>query len=147
MKPRNKDGGVAMTLVYPVIFTATHDKKDTYLVYIPDLKGMTEGYGLENAIHMARDYMGLALVDRNDSDIPAASALNEISISDSEFADSGESFVNLVDLDLDAYRRKMNKKAVRRNVSIPAWLDKAASEAHINVSRLLQEALMDKLNI
>ena len=41
----------------------------------------------------------------------------------------------------------MNKKAVRRNVSIPEWLNKAADEAHINVSRVLQEALKEKLGI
>jgi post-segregation antitoxin (ccd killing protein) len=41
----------------------------------------------------------------------------------------------------------MNKKSVRRNVSIPAWLNQAAEEAHINVSRVLQEALMEKLGV
>ena len=48
---------------------------------------------------------------------------------------------------MDAYRKTMNKKSVRRNVSIPAWLDKKASEAKINVSRVLQEALIEKLNV
>jgi len=30
-------------LIYPVIFTETKDEKDTVLVFIPDLNGMTEG--------------------------------------------------------------------------------------------------------
>ena len=60
---------------------------------------------------------------------------------------NSNSFVSAVDLDLDAYRKAMNQKAVRRNVSIPAWLDKKAEEAHINVSRVLQEALIEKLNV
>ena len=136
-----------MTVIYPVIFTATHDKKDTYLVYIPDLDGMTEGYGLENAYHMARDYMGCTLWRMDDEDIPAASDIARVRPVDSAFAGQGESFVTLMDLDLTAYRRQMNKKSVRRNVSIPAWLNQAAEEAHLNVSRVLQEALMEKLGV
>ena len=136
-----------MTVIYPVIFTATHDKKDTYLVYIPDMDGMTEGHGLEDAYHMARDYMGCTLWNMADEDLPKASEMSKISVSNSVFAEQGDSFVTLMDLDLTAYRRQMNKKSVRRNVSIPAWLNQAAEEAHINVSRVLQEALMDKLGV
>ncbi|MBR1817010.1 MAG: type II toxin-antitoxin system HicB family antitoxin [Lachnospiraceae bacterium] len=136
-----------MTLMYPVIFTATHDDKDTYLVYIPDIDGMTEGYGLENAYHMARDYMGCTFYDKDDDLIPKASDISNIDVSKGTFADAGESFVSIVDFDLDAYRRKMNKKSVRRNVSIPEWLNKAADDANINVSRVLQEALIEKLKI
>ena len=42
-----------MVVVYPVIFTATHDKKDTYLIYIPDIDGTTQGHGLSDSIYMA----------------------------------------------------------------------------------------------
>ena len=132
-------------LIYPVIFTATHDQKDTYLIYIPDIKGITEGHGLQDAIEMARDYIGCTFYDKPDETIPEASDIKSVSVTDSEFAEDGDSFVTLVDLDLEAYRKQMNKKSVRRNVSIPAWLDKAAEDAHINVSRVLQEALMEKL--
>jgi len=139
-----------MVLLYPVIFTATHDKKDTYLVYIPDLDGMTEGRGLKDSIRMARDYMGCTLYQKKDELIPKARTLSEAKVSMSPFykkEKAKDSFVSLVDFDLDAYRKMMNKKSVRRNVSIPAWLDQAAEEAHINVSRVLQEALMEKLNL
>ena len=136
-----------MVAIYPVIFTATHDQKDTYLIDIPDLNGLTEGYGLEDAYKMARDYIGCLSLDKNDAEMPKASNISDIDVSKGEFADSGESFVSLVDLDLDAYRRKVNNRAVRRNVSLPAWLNEAADAAHINISRVLQEALMEKLEI
>lgn len=136
-----------MSVIYPVIFTATHDEKDTYLIYIPDISGMTEGYGLEDAYHMARDYMGCSFYDKSIDDLPKPSKIQEIDVTKGEFADAGESFVTLIDFDLEAYRRKMNKKAVRRNVSIPEWLNTAAEEAHLNVSRILQEALMEKLGV
>ena len=136
-----------MVVIYPVILTATKDEKDTYLVDIPDIKGITEGYGIEDAYRMARDYIGGMLYDMSDDEIPKASSILNIDVASGEFADAGESFVTLVDLDLEAYRRSINNKAVRRNVSIPAWLNKAAEDAHLNVSRILQEALMDKLGV
>ena len=140
-----------MTVIYPVIFTPTHDKKDTYLIEIPDLKslsaGVSEGYGLKDAIRMARDYIGGCLYKKEDSSIPVASEIGNVDLSKSEFVDIGGSFVSMVDLDLDAYRHRMNKKAVRKNVSIPEWLDEAAKKANINVSRVLQDALMEKLGV
>ena len=134
-------------VIYPVIFTATHDARDTYLIQIPDLNGMTEGYGLEDAYAMARDYIGQACLNKTEEDIPAASKLSDVDAKAGEFAKAGDSFVSLVDLDLEAYRRKFKSKAVRRNVSIPGWLDQAAEEAHLNVSRILQDALMEKLGV
>ena len=136
-----------MSILFPVVFTATDDKKDTYLIEIPDLKGFTQGYGLENAFDMARDYMGCTLYDKPDSEIPKASNISEIDISNCEFANKGKTFISLVDFDLEAYRKKMNNKAVRRNVSIPAWLNQEVEKSHINVSRVLQEALLEKLNM
>ncbi len=134
-----------MSVIYPVIFTATHDRKDTYLVYIPDINGMTEGYGLEDAVNMARDYIGCTFFDKPADILPPASNIAEIDVSQSEFSNEGESFVSLVDTDLDAFRQKMDNKPVRRNVSLPNWLNKKANEAHINVSRVLQDALIEKL--
>lgn len=136
-----------MTAIYPVIFTATHDDKDTYLIEIPDLRGLTEGYGIQDAYRMARDYIGCKGLEIPDPEMPKASSIADIDASNGEFADAGDSFVSLVDIDLDAYRRRVNNRAVRRNVSLPAWLNEAADEAHINISRVLQDALMEKLGI
>ena len=136
-----------MKIVYPVIFTKTNDDKDTYLVDIPDIKGITEGYGLADAIEMARDYIAGYCYKLPDEEIPKASSTNDIVISEGTFEGEGESFISLVDTDLEVYRRKMEKRAVRRNVSIPWWLDKEAEKAQLNFSRVLQEALMQKLNI
>ena len=139
--------GVKMKVFYPVIFTATHDKKDTFLISIPDIGGMTEGRGIEDAFAMARDYIGCRLYEKEADEIPPASAPKDIDIDKSEFAGLGDSFISIVDLDLGEYRRKMSKKSVRRNVSIPLWLDRAAKEAHLNVSRILQEAIIEKLGL
>lgn len=59
----------------------------------------------------------------------------------------GESLVSMVDVDFAEYRRRMDNKTVRRNVTLPNWLNQEAEKAHINVSGVLQEALMMKLGV
>jgi len=44
-----------------------------------------------------------------------------------------------IDVNLTDYRRKMDNKTVRRNVTLPNWLNREAEKAQINVSRVLQE--------
>lgn len=134
-----------MIVVYPVIFTQTNDKNDTYLIEIPDLNGMTQGQGLSDAFLMARDYIGNALFDVPDDSFPEATSPADISPKKGVFSKDGKSFISLIDLDVDVYRRMAKSKAVRRNVSIPEYLNQAADKAHLNVSRVLQEALMERL--
>ena len=138
-----------MKNVYPVIFTPLNDKKDTVLVEVPDLKILTEGYGMSDAIYMARDAIGLKGISYEDDgmDIPAASSLGDINVSKGTFAEDGEGYVSLVDIDFVEYRRRVDNKTVRRNVTLPNWLNQEAEKAHLNVSKVLQEALMMKLNV
>ena len=98
-----------MTVVYPVILTCLGDKEDTYLVDIPDIDGTTEGYGLSDAIEMARDYIGCTLYDKDDSTFPKASRLESIDVQKGRFAKAGESVVLIVKIDITAYRR-MNRR-------------------------------------
>lgn len=138
-----------MKNVYPVIFTPLNDAKDTVLVEVPDLGILTEGYGMVNAVYMARDAIGLKGITREDEgkDIPEPSVLSEIDASRGTFAEDGEGYVSLVDIDFVEYRRRVDNRTVRRNVTLPNWLNQEAEKAHINVSRVLQEALMTKLNV
>lgn len=136
-----------MKVVYPVVFTETKDKKNTVLVYIPDLNGMTEGYGIEDAISMAKDYIGNALCEKADADFPASSPIGRIDVKKSEFADAGESFVSLVDVDVTMFRRIEKSRNVRRNITLPEWLDEMAATAKINVSAITQNALKVELGI
>ena len=134
-----------MTVVYPAIFTQTGDKKDTYLVSIPDLNGATEGYGLADAIGMAKDYIGNALYDK--AKLPAARTIKDIDVQNSEFAQAGTSFVSLIDVDLEAFRRMEKGRNVRRNITLPEWLDDMATAAKINVSAVAQSALKEQLGV
>ena len=138
-----------MERVYPVIFTRTKDEKDTVLIEVPDLGILTEGYGMADAIYMARDAIGLHGITKEDMGVSIAEAsdIKEIDLSKAEFADSGESCISLVDIDFDEYRKKVDNKMVRKNVTIPSWLNKAAEREKINVSKVLQEALMEKVGM
>uniref|UniRef100_UPI0040560C57 type II toxin-antitoxin system HicB family antitoxin n=1 Tax=Acetatifactor sp. TaxID=1872090 RepID=UPI0040560C57 len=138
-----------MKSVYPVIFTQTDDEKQTILVEVPDLNIVTEGNGIVNAIEMARDAMGLAGITMEDMEeaIPMPRELQEVDLSKAQFIHEGKCFVSLVDIDFMEYRRKLDNKSVRRNVTLPNWLNREAEKAHINVSRVLQEALMQKMNL
>ncbi|MBD5493485.1 MAG: HicB family protein [Lachnospiraceae bacterium] len=138
-----------MKKVYPVIFTPLNDEKDTVLVEVPDMKILTEGYGMIDAIYMARDAIGLKGISREDDGkhIPEPSELSVVDASKGTFAEDGKGYVSLVDIDFVEYRRRVDNKTVRRNVTIPNWLNQEAEKAHLNVSRVLQEALMAKLNV
>lgn len=137
-----------MKTAYYAIFTAADDSKDTWLVEVPGLDIITEGYGINNAIEMARDAIALKLIsqeDHNEEIQPFCVCETPIYNSKSKFI--GKHITSLIDVDTVEYRRKIDNKSVRRNVTLPNWLNLEAERAHINVSRVLQEALMEKLNI
>ena len=138
-----------MKYAYPVIFTRTEDEKDTILIEVPDLEIMTEGFGVADAIEMARDAIGLSGITLEDMSepIPLPRDINEIDLKKSEFASAEKSYVSLVDVDFTKYRKKVDNKMVRKKVTIPNWLNKAAEKEKINVSKVLQEALMEKIGI
>ena len=135
-----------MKKIYPVIFTKT---ESCILVEVPDLEILTEGRNLEEAVEMARDAIALTIVTLEDMGkvIPEPTKMKDINILSGTFADAGEGFLSLVDADITEYRRKLDTKPVRRNVSLPGWLNYEAEKAGVNVSRILQEALMNVLGL
>ena len=135
-----------MKNVYPAFFTIT----DTIiLVEVTDLEILTEGKDMKNAIEMARDAIELKCVSLEDDkkEIPLPSEISSLDVNNGTFAEDGTTVISLVDIDSEEYRRKIDTKAVRKNVTIPSWLNYEAEHAGINISRVLQEALMEVLNV
>ncbi len=135
-----------MKNVYPVFFTIT----DTIvLVEVPDLEILTEGKDMVNAVEMARDAIELKCVSMEDDGIkiPLPSDIDDLDVNNGIFAEDGTTVISFVDIDSSEYRRKIDTKTVRKNVTIPSWLNYEAEHAGINVSRVLQEALMNVLNV
>lgn len=127
-----------MKAVYPIVLTPA---ERGYVVFVPDLNINTEGDTIPDAIAMARDAIGLWGLAEEDAgrQIPAGSAKlpacepNDVS--------------TLVDIDFDAYRRAHDMRAVRKNCTIPSWLNEAAEAAHLNFSSALAAGLKQQLNI
>ncbi len=125
-----------MFKVYPAIF----HEEDGYWVEFPDLHGcVTEGNTIEEAMSMAQEALGLWLVSQMEmgNELPSPSGITDI------HADDG--IVTYVSTDVDAYRR--DTRAVRKMLSIPAWLAKEAEAKNISLSKVLQDALKEQLHL
>ena len=128
-----------MKNAYPVILTKG---KTHIIVFVPDFNINTQGKDFFDAIEMARDAIGLMGIDMEDDNekIPDPSELSEI-------VKNNDDVVTLVDVDFNEYRRMNNMRTVRRNVTLPMWLDYEAEKSKINVSAVLQRALKAELKI
>ena len=127
-----------------------------YSVVFPDLDYLaTQGAELEAAISMAMDCLAghIYILEKEGKPIPESSdisnikpeqVLNELGLKKDEVK---ESFVNIVSVDVDVYARAHFEKAVKKTLTIPAWLNRAAIERNINFSQVLQEALKKQLDI
>lgn len=119
--------------IYPAVFHANDD--GSYTVIFPDLPGcITEGKNLENALSMAQDalHAWMEYTVENGDPIPTASNPKAVQVSDAEF-------VNLIRTEIK------DARSVRRNVSIPKWMDEQASAKGLSLSRVLQDALNERL--
>ena len=141
-----------MKQVYPTFILNTNDSEHSFLVCVPDLDILTEGDSFADAIEMARDAIGLTGISMEDNgeELPAPSkqeaALEKVK-QDTEIVDFSKGILTYVDVDFLEYRRKVDTKTVRRNVALPSWLNYEADQAGVNVSRILQEALMSTLKL
>lgn len=142
-----------MKQVYPTfILNADDGSEHSFLVCVPDLEIFTEGDSFADAIEMARDAIGLTGISMEDNkeELPVPSdqmaAIEKVK-QNTEDVDFSQGVLTYVDVDFSEYRKKVDTKTVRRNVALPSWLNYEAEHAGINVSRVLQEALMNVLNV
>ncbi len=126
-----------MKLIYPILITPTEES--SYLVYVPDLNINTQGDTIAQCIDMARDAIGIWGLCQLDAgrEMPQPTTL--------QLSHAAEETVTLVDIDLELYRRANDMRTVRRNVSLPSWLNAEAEKAGLNVSAVLQNALKQEL--
>jgi len=126
-----------MKIAYPIVIS----KGQKFLIAsVPDCDIDAQGTSIVDAIEMARDAISIWCVGQQDAgrELPLPSELSSLE------HDAGDT-VTLVDVDVDAYRRKLDNRAVRKNLTVPSWLNEQAERAGINFSGVLQEALKQKL--
>ena len=126
-----------MKLAYPAVFTPYEDGTGGYVVEFPDLPGcVTGGDDMAEAIFMAEDAAsGWVLTELEEGrKAPKASGFVEV------HTEPGQ-FVNMIALDMDSYAAKYGDKAVKKTLTIPAWLNTYVENNNISCSAVLQEAL------
>jgi len=112
-------------------------KGENYIVaYVPDFNINTQGKDFAEAFEMARDAIGIMGIDMEDEKeaIPAPSDISEVK------KENDSDIISLVDVDFAEYRKRNDRKTVRRNVALPLWLDSKAEKSGVNVSAVLQKA-------
>lgn len=124
-------------LFYPAVF---HKEDEGFWVSFPDFpECLTEGDDMESAYEMAVEALGLAITSRESE----KEAIPEPS--DPSTIDTEGGTILVVNFDMMDYLKKHNSRAVKKTLSIPEWLNEAATSMGVNFSQVLQEALMQKV--
>jgi predicted RNase H-like HicB family nuclease len=129
-----------MKYTYPACFYKEEDGR--YSVEMPDFPLATFGNDLADAMYMAADAAtGWILTALTEGDpVPPASNIKDIK------PDDETGFVSLVYIDFDAMKANFDESAIKKTLTIPSWLNKAAERKNINFSATLKDALIYKLS-
>lgn len=121
-------------------YTATFIPKENgngYYCRVPDLPGcITTGNSLDDAIEQITDAASVWLVGAEDDGEPISPPTPQ----DQLPHEDGMIF-SLIQVDTIAYRAQIDTRAVRKNVSLPAWMVNLADKRGINCSQVLQDGL------
>ncbi len=129
-----------MKEAYPILISPA---EGGFVVYIPDFNINTEGDTLTDALEMAKDAIGIIGIEMEDRKqaLPTPSEVKAV------IKETENDIVSLVAVDFSEYRRQNDMRTVRRNVTLPSWLDFEAKKSGLNVSAVLQKALKQELHI
>ncbi|MCL2603757.1 MAG: type II toxin-antitoxin system HicB family antitoxin [Defluviitaleaceae bacterium] len=124
--------------VYPAKFI--NEDNGTISVYFPDLEGChTYDDTIEGASLMAKDALEgyIETILEMEKELPKPSKIQTIK--------SDDGFVMMVVADV--LNMPAENKSVKKTLSIPKWLDREATKAHLNFSGILRNALIEHLKI
>ncbi|MBR2407623.1 MAG: type II toxin-antitoxin system HicB family antitoxin [Lachnospiraceae bacterium] len=123
-----------MMFVYPAVF---HKEEDSYWVEFPDLPGChSYGSSVTETMACAQEAMAGYILTLLEQERPIAtpSDIGVLSVEDG--------FTSLVSCNIDQYKET---KAVKKTLTIPAWLNERAMAKGVIFSQVLQEALLAKV--
>jgi predicted RNase H-like HicB family nuclease len=127
-----------MKYAYPAIL---YPDDGQISVSVPDLPGChTFGKDKADALLMAKDAVETWLWDAENKNESIPEASETLPVKD------GEIF-SLIAADTDEYRRTHDAKAVKKTLTIPAWLNSQAEKANAPFSQILQQGLKAYLEI
>ncbi len=126
-----------MKTAYPAII---HTDDNGIWVEFPDLEGcFSDGKTIADAITNAQDALGAYLCSMLDRDLTPAVP------SDFSAINPENGVISIIVTDPTRYKR--DTRAVKKTLTIPAWLNDEAIRRKINFSAVLQEALREQLGI
>ena len=132
--------------MYKLTYLAVFEPTGTgYSVYFSDLPGcVSYGNDFEDAQKEAADALGLHIygMEKDGDVIPVPSKTPQV---DPETATGY--IVSPVTVFPDLVRNELDNRAVKTNLTIPAWLKEMAEAQGVNYSKVFQAALMDYLGI
>ena len=124
---------------FPAIF---YYDSDGISIEFPDLPGCLPCADTsEQAFQNAREALGLHLfgMEQDGETIPKPSPIDTI------HPEEG-GVLAMVEVFMPAVRDRMNRKVVKKTLTIPAWLSRAAEAQGVNFSQILQEGLKQYLH-
>lgn len=128
-----------MRYIYTAVITTDNGK---CYARVPDIPGcVTTGRDVEDAIAQITDALSGCLVVWEDEGLPIPKPTAQ-----SDIPHENWDMLTLVNVDTLAYRAQTDTRAVRKNVSIPAWMAVMAERKGINCSKVLQDALARQLS-
>lgn len=132
-------GGILMLYTYTAVIK---ESEGTFYAKVPDVNGcITTAKSLPEAIELITDALNLSLVVMEDESLPIPEVTPQSDISH----DSCD-ILTIIQADTIQYRSMTDTKAVRKNVSLPAWMSNLADKRGINCSKVLQDALLSVLS-
>ena len=128
-----------MKYTYPACFY--QEDNGCFSVVFADFELSTFGDNLADAMYMAADAAaGRILSMINDGEkLPEPSNVKKIK------PENSGGFVSMVYIDLDNLKANHDDTPVKKTLTIPSWLNKAAEKRKINFSSTLKDALIEKL--
>lgn len=125
---------------YPAVFLK---EEDGITVTFPDFEYLvTCGATWDEAYEKAEECLGMGVSDcvQEDRKLPSATDLDQILLQENECS-------AIVTIDLEEWLQKYSTRSVRRNITLPEWLDRLAAKRKINVSKVCQEAIQKALDV
>ena len=114
------------------------ESNGTFYASVPDISGcITTAKSLSDAIALITDALNACLVVLEDENIQPAAPTPQTDISHEK-----SDILTIIQADTIKYRALTDTKAVRKNVSLPAWMSNLADKRDINCSKVLQDALL-----
>lgn len=132
-------------LTYFAVFELSED--GGYGVYFPDLPGCASyGKTFEEAEKMAIEALGLHIygMEKDKDELPVSNAPHLLEI-DQETAQGY--IIAPITIYPDVVKNDIDNRAVKTNITLPAWLKEIAEENNVNYSQLMQAALKEYLRI